>query len=195
MSVSNDIESTLKTLHELMKKREEELDKREKELEKAEARLKEKYPSYEKESDVMHLNVGGTPICVLRRTLNQVEGSLLAYMFSGHWDENLEKDSEGRFFLDQDQEVFKPLISFLREMASQTNNTNPPMVPIFPTSGEQNRFDTMLDHFGMTLGVYQFACYSDVTRSDGAYDRKCHACYPHIEIESDKKGNLFLGTC
>ncbi|KAL3941591.1 MAG: hypothetical protein SGARI_000547 [Bacillariaceae sp.] len=192
MSITSDLESTLKKLPELMKKREEELDQREKELDKAQARLEEKYPNYGKECDVVHLNVGGTPILVLRRTLTQVDGSLLASMFSGRWDENLEKDSDGRFFIDQDYEVFKLLISFLRELGSQTENTKPPQPPQLPTPREQNTFNTMLDYFGMTLGVYQFGCYTHVKQPNGNFQQKRIALYPDIEIETDEKTTYLL---
>jgi hypothetical protein len=40
-------------------------------------------------------------IDVLCRTLTSVEGSMLAAKFSGRWDDSLEKDADGNFFIDQ----------------------------------------------------------------------------------------------
>jgi hypothetical protein len=51
--------------------------------------------------DVLRFNVGGARIDVLRRTLTSVEGSMLAAKFSGRWDDSLEKDADGNFFIDQ----------------------------------------------------------------------------------------------
>ena len=52
-------------------------------------------------SEVLHLNVGGDLTAVLRRTLTSVEGSMLASRFSGRWDNSLERDRDGNFFIDQ----------------------------------------------------------------------------------------------
>ena len=55
-------------------------------------------------SEVLHLNVGGDLTAVLRRTLTSVEGSMLASRFSGRWDDSLERDRDGNFFIDQVRE-------------------------------------------------------------------------------------------
>ena len=77
--MDDELEAYLKKLPDLMKKKEKDLERREEELKKTEARLEEKYPNYGKESDVLDLNVGGAFISVLRRTLTQIEGSLLLF--------------------------------------------------------------------------------------------------------------------
>lgn len=103
------LEDTLEALPQLLKKRQKALEEREQELER-------KIAAFDKESghmsiqqahgDVLHLNVGGTLTTVLRRTLISVEGSMLASRFSGRWDDSLEKDRDGHFFIDQPIELF-----------------------------------------------------------------------------------------
>ena len=56
-------------------------------------------------SPIVHLNVGGEKMSTSRATLTLVEGSLLATMFSGRWDDRLMKDTNGCIFLDYDPAV------------------------------------------------------------------------------------------
>lgn len=68
------------------------LDEREQELAQAKAAFEtQAQPNLETSSDVLTLNVGGTCMSVLRRTLTTVEGSMLAARFSGRWDDSLDK--------------------------------------------------------------------------------------------------------
>jgi hypothetical protein len=53
-------------------------------------------------SSIVHLNVGGEKMSTSRATLTLVEGSLLAIMFSGKWEDNLMKDTNACIFLDYD---------------------------------------------------------------------------------------------
>jgi len=63
--------------------------------------------------DIIRFNVGGQAECaMLRKTLCLVEGSMLANMFSGRWD--IERDEQGRVFVDFPPELFLPLMDFLR---------------------------------------------------------------------------------
>jgi hypothetical protein len=94
---------------------------------------------------VLHLDVGGTPVSVLRRTLTQVEGSLVASMHSGRWDDSLlAKSNEGRFFIDQPTELSIPLVDYLlRALASETpfvRESHQPSPTIRP--GESNMAST-----------------------------------------------------
>ena len=52
------------------------------------------------DNDIIHLNVGGHKLTTKRSTLCQVEGSLLASMFSGRWEDSLERDQDGAIFFD-----------------------------------------------------------------------------------------------
>ena len=117
------LDETLANLTLAMKKKQSELEEREAALEKAAATLKRDRSQVfgdKADSDVLQLNIGGDKLAVLRRTLTSVEGSMLASRFSGRWDESLEKDSDGNFFLDLDLELFKPMINYLRAKTCET---------------------------------------------------------------------------
>jgi hypothetical protein len=157
--MEDDLQDTMKKLAELMKNREKDLEIREEELKKLKARLEEEYPNHGQADDVLDLNIGGTPTSVLRRTLTQIDGSMLAAKFSGRWDESLTKDANGRFFIDQDFALFERLINFLRELSCQTESTEFPMSPKFQDMSLQRSFNTMVEYYGLTLGVFPINCY------------------------------------
>lgn len=67
------------------------------------------------QGDVISLNLGGERfVDVKRSTLCQCEDSMLAKMFSGRWDEQLDRDSAGRVLIDFNPALAMPLIDFLR---------------------------------------------------------------------------------
>jgi len=106
------------------------------------------------EPRVLHLNVGGTTTTVLRRTLTSVEGSMLASLFSGRWDDSLEKDRDGNFFIDQPFELFRPMLNYLRASSCETALAPPVTSPEFDSEEMRNDFIRMVEYFGMTPGIY-----------------------------------------
>jgi BTB/POZ domain len=106
-------------------------------------------------NDVLHLNVSGTKqLAVLRSTLTCVEGSMLATRFSGRWDDSLEKDRDGNFFIDQPPDLFIPMIEFLQ---CKTKETLQPFSSSFPSIedfggsfGRFKKFAEMVEYYGMT---------------------------------------------
>jgi hypothetical protein len=108
-------------------------------------------------SDVLQLNVGGDKMAVLRRTITSVEGSMLASRFSGRWDDSLEKDRDGNFFIDQPIELFRPMIEILRARACETPETLPARSPDkndLRSMRQYEDFIRMVDYYGMTPGVF-----------------------------------------
>jgi hypothetical protein len=146
-----DINNALASLTEALKKRERELDEREAELnekvKRVDVDIRKAYGNTSP-SDVLHLNIGGQRIDVLRRTLCSIEGSMLAAKFSGRWDDSLEKDENEHFFLDHDFDDFKRMIDFLRDKAIET-----PKFPVLAPEGTF-KFYRLLEYYGMTNGVY-----------------------------------------
>ena len=156
-----------------------ELDERERALEEREAALRKAIEGVDKEkqlmagrkpSDVLKLNIGGTRYDVSRKTLCLYENSLLGAHFSGRWDDSIEKDSEGCFFIDQPIELMRPLLNFLRAKSIETT-TMPAKAP-FSTTTEtddtsQVDFYRLLVHYGMTYFVYpaQFVLHRGETTS------------------------------
>jgi hypothetical protein len=157
------LESTLEALPTLLKKRQKDLVEREKELEKQIA-------AFEKEktivcgaaapSDVLHLNVGGTKMAVLRRTLTSVPGSMLSSKFSGRWDDSMDRDREGNIFIDQPFPIFELMVNYLRAKACQTPNAPPLTSPNFKTITSATKdvtnadFLRMVEYYGMVLGTH-----------------------------------------
>lgn len=150
-----DIDKTLADLTDLLKKKQISLQKREQELEKKTAALEKDRSSLlmdKSPCDVLHLNVGGTIIAVLRRTLTSVEDSMLASRFSGRWDDMLEKDRDGNFFIDQPIELFLPMVNYLRAKSCETPLGPPVKSPQLKSYDERQDFYRMTEYFGMTLG-------------------------------------------
>ena len=147
------LKNILNILPKLLRERAEQLDERERELKKMKKALEEN-PSLGKPSDVLRLNVGGTRIEVLRRTLTSVEGSMLAAKFSGRWDDSLEKDIDGNFFIDQPIELFLPMINYLRAKACMT-----PFAPAVKSPNFSDDFIRMTEYYGMTLGIFPIGVF------------------------------------
>lgn len=151
------LDETLANLTQLLKQKEQDLKERELALERATAVLNRDRSVVfgdKCDSDVLNLNVGGDKIAVLRRTLTSVEGSMLASRFSGRWDDSLEKDAEGNFFIDQPIELFRPMINYLRAKSiemTQAPNVKSPHPKDYDTRQD---FYRLVEYFGMTNGIY-----------------------------------------
>lgn len=144
----------------LLAKRRKLLEVREEELRKSVERLEKEKNSLGcgKASDVIQLNVGGTLMATLRKTLTYIEDSMLAAQFSGRWDNSIEKDKDGIFFIDQPIDIFLPMIDFIRSTQSQTPSMHPPESPSLEDFGNNQRkyrdFKRMVKYFGATPGIF-----------------------------------------
>ena len=103
-------------------------------------------------SDVIELNVGGERMATLRSTLCQVEGSLLASMFSGRWEDSMSHDKEGRIFLNFDPKYFALILGHLRAKEISTPD-NPPKLPNVPFKKDKN-FHLLVEYLGLTKEVF-----------------------------------------
>jgi len=106
-------------------------------------------------SDEFALNVGGRKFDVLRNTLTSVEGSILAAKFSGRWEDSLERDAEGRIFIDAKPEYFAVLLDQLRSRMWGGTSTAVSMdLPSCATDfqGNARRFQSLLFAWSTTLG-------------------------------------------
>lgn len=157
------LESALAAVSQLVREREERLVEGERALQRDRQAFAQEVQRYCGEqagaatenpvpNDVVRLNVSGTRMEVLRRTLCSVEGSMLASRFSGRWDDNLEKDAEGNFFIDQPVDLFRPLIDFLQRQQTETPES-PPTDP--PQDVRKRDFLRMLSYYEITHGVYK----------------------------------------
>ena len=100
------------------------------------------------DNDIAHLNVGGHKLTTKRSTLCQVEGSLLASMFSGRWEDSLERDQDGAIFFDFNHQCFVVILDYLRAKKIATPE-NPAPLPKVPEDQAKN-FNNLLEYLGLS---------------------------------------------
>ena len=98
--------------------------------------------------DLIDLNVGGTKLTTTRSTLCQVEGSLLASMFSGRWEDNIKRDKDGAVFFDFNPQHFILILDYLRVKKIETSE-NPPPLPKVPEDQSES-FNSLVRHLGLS---------------------------------------------
>jgi hypothetical protein len=110
------------------------------------------------DNDVLYLNIGGQTItAVQRRLLTSVEGSLLATMFSGRWDDSIAKDKDGNFFLDFPSDLVLPMIDYLRLKSIEPSRRKLLSPTVQSFGGDCDRYEDfirLMDHYGMTHAVF-----------------------------------------
>ena len=114
---------------------------------KGQAKMKAEVDAYDLKNDIIHLNVGGKKMTTKRSTLCQVEGSLLASMFSGRREDGLERDKDGRIFLDFNPKYFVLILDYLRAKKNETPE-NPAPLPQVPSEQLKN-FNNLACHLGV----------------------------------------------
>jgi len=80
------------------------------------------------DDDVVEIIAGGKIIAAKRSTLTQLKGTRLEALFSGRWDKKLQRDSNGRIFLDVNSVCFQAIVDYLNEMTISSED-NPPESP------------------------------------------------------------------
>jgi hypothetical protein len=148
---TSDMERQFASLNTALQDQFEQLEIAKQELAEKEAALEREKEQMMKvkveDDDVIQLNVGGEIIATTRSTLCQIEGSLLACMFSGRWEERLCKDKQGNYFLDFDPVCFKPILSYLRAKRIETPEqkaTKPPL-----PKNEEKDFWSLVAYLGL----------------------------------------------
>jgi TLD/BTB/POZ domain/SAM domain (Sterile alpha motif) len=100
------------------------------------------------DDDVLNINAGGQIVTVTRGTLTQVKGSCLEALFSGRWEKQLQKDAEGRIFLDVNATCFKSIVDYLNETKIAPPDNDPPDLPRVDAE-HQVFLDGLLTAFGL----------------------------------------------
>ena len=100
------------------------------------------------DNDIIDLNIGGQKLTTKRSTLCQVENSLLATMFSGRWDESLERDQDGVVFLDYNPQFFVSILDYLRATRIAAPGTRIPW-PKVPDD-QLKYFNILLQYLGLS---------------------------------------------
>ena len=105
----------------------------------------------EDNNDIVYLNVGGTKMATKRSILCQIEGSLLAAMFSGRWEDNVERDEDGHAFLDYNPELFASVLDYLRAKKIETPS-KPAILPPVALEDTVN-FRNLVDYLGVCQNI------------------------------------------
>ena len=103
------------------------------------------------DDDIILLNVGGQKFTSTRSTLCQVEGSLLATMFSGRWEDNVKRDQDGAVFFDVNPQYFGYILDYLRAKKIATPE-NPAPLPEVPQNQEKN-FSNLVEYLGLSKEI------------------------------------------
>lgn len=156
------------------------LDERESALKKAKTELEDERAKMQAfidpetaGRDIVSINVGGKIMSTKRQTLLLVPGSMLEAIFSGRWERSLQRDSEGRVFIDYTPAVFQLLLSHLRVTRDKLPDKAP--VPKIPEELKAE-FGSMLEFLGMhefvfgSTPTYTFSSFPSVSRGISACD-------------------------
>ena len=100
------------------------------------------------DDDIINLNVGGKKMTTKRSTLCQVEGSLLASMFSGRWEDSLARDEDGRIFFDFNPQYFVYILDYLRARTIATAENPAPFRPKL-AEDQVKHFDDLVEYLGL----------------------------------------------
>ena len=100
-----------------------------------------------KDDDVISLNIGGKNMAASRSTLCQVEGSLIASMFSGRWEDRLKKDKQGNVFLDFNPDCFKLILNYLRAKKIETPRSQAKKPK--PPEEERSNYWNLVEYLGL----------------------------------------------
>ena len=130
------------------------------------------------DDDIIHLNVGGQKFSTTRATLCQVEGSLLATMFSGRWEDRVKRDKDGVVFFDFNPEYFGWILDYLRakKISSPENSAVLAEVP----KNQMKNFNTLLEYLGLSDEIVP-ARTTEVVQNE-----KFNACSPGTVQENGK---------
>ena len=99
------------------------------------------------DDDIIDLNVGGQKLSTTRSTLCQVEGSLLASMFSGRWEDSLKRDKDGAVFLDFNPQYFVLILDYLRQKKIASPENPAPMPNV--SEDQLQSFTNLVEYLGL----------------------------------------------
>lgn len=97
--------------------------------------------------DVVDLNVRGQIITVKRKTLCHVPGSLLELMFSGRWESSLDRDAQGRVFLEFNPTCFQAVVDSLSN--ARAHDRPPPLASPHVPSELLPEFLSLVQYLGL----------------------------------------------
>jgi len=161
------LEQNLKLERTMLEKDRQLLQREKEELEVEKAAIKEKRTKLEVEraakvevgigpNNLIGLNFRGEKTLMVKRSLLcQFEGSMLATMFSGRYEDNLDYDKDGNVFIDYPASVMVPLIDRLTLCRDVPPATQLPDIAVPP--GYESILDCAEEFFGLEQAFHQDA--------------------------------------
>ena len=131
------------------------------------------------DDDIVHLNVGGQKFSTTRSTLCQVEGSLLATMFNGRWEDSVKRDKDGVVFFDFNPEYFGWILDYLR--AKKISSPEDPAVLAEVPKNQMKNFNTLLEYLGLSDEILP------TSSTEVVHNEKFNVCSPGITVQEDGK--------
>ena len=138
------------------------------------------------DDDIIQLNVGGQKLTTTRSTLCQVEGSLLATMFSGRWEDGLKRNEDGAFFFDVNPQYFGHILDYLRmkKIASPDNPAELPKVP----RDEVKNLNTLVEYLGLSDEIIVPVEETvEIVHTEIVPSEKFNLHSPGIALQKDRK--------
>ena len=134
------------------------------------------------DDDIIPLNVGGKKFTTTRSTLCQVEGSLLATMFSGRWEDGVKRDKDGAVFFDFNPKHFGYILEYLRTKKIATPE-DPAELPKVPRDEAKN-FNTLVEYLQLSDEI---AVPVEIVRTEIVPREKFNLHAPKITLQEDGK--------
>ncbi len=128
------------------------------------------------DDDIIRLNVGGQKFTTARSTLCQVEGSLLATMFSGRWEDAVKRDEDGAVFFDFNPQYFSYILDYLRAKRIATPE-DPAPLPKVPKDQEKS-FSNLVQYLGLS---------DEIVPTEIVSTEKFNLRRPEITLQEDGK--------
>ena len=128
------------------------------------------------DDDIIHLNVGGQKFTTTRATLCQVEGSLLATMFNGRWEDRVKRDKDGVVFFDFNPEYFGWILDYLR-----AKKISSPAVLAEVPKKQMKNFNALLEHLGLSDEILP------TSPTEVVQNEKFNVCSPGITVQENGK--------
>lgn len=113
---------------------------------------------------IIYLNVGGTKMATKKSTLCQVDGSLLASIFSGRWEDNITRDEDGHVFLDYNPKLFALVLDYLRAKKNETPGK--PALPPPVSLDDTVNFRSLVDYLGIESNTGKINANDDMDACD-----------------------------
>eukprot|EP00588_Corethron_pennatum_P013930 CAMPEP_0194277166 /NCGR_PEP_ID=MMETSP0169-20130528/9556_1 /TAXON_ID=218684 /ORGANISM="Corethron pennatum, Strain L29A3" /LENGTH=487 /DNA_ID=CAMNT_0039021061 /DNA_START=40 /DNA_END=1503 /DNA_ORIENTATION=+ len=112
--------------------------------------------------DWVRLNIGGQPFETTRRTLTAAmdvaPASYLGAMFSGRHEVRMQRDTEGRVYIDRDGFMFTYILNFLRRYSSGNENAAFEILALPETQRKVMREE--LEYYGLERAVFPPVSFS-----------------------------------